>query len=183
MNKILIPTILAATVLIAGIFAFMPVEKASTIHGLIGGTASILTTTMTLPQNNVDILLVIDCGPKGGTVLDIFHDNSPTTGPQKDYELRDIDVSFDGTQDQDRSYRQQLGLTFAGLDNTAYRSLWDQLWDVGKTGFHHFNGIVCPPGEFIVMEWATRNENNDVIVDIYVAFSGDLSASVSTTPL
>ena len=32
MNKLAIPSILAATVLIAGIFAFMPVEKASTIH-------------------------------------------------------------------------------------------------------------------------------------------------------
>ena len=32
MNKLAIPSILAATVLIAGIFAFMPVEKASTVH-------------------------------------------------------------------------------------------------------------------------------------------------------
>jgi branched-chain amino acid transport system substrate-binding protein len=32
MNKLTIPSILAATVLIAGIFAFMPVEKASTLH-------------------------------------------------------------------------------------------------------------------------------------------------------
>ena len=32
MNKLVIPSILAATVLIAGIFAFMPVERASTVH-------------------------------------------------------------------------------------------------------------------------------------------------------
>lgn len=32
MNKLLIPSILAATILIAGIFAFMPVNKASTVH-------------------------------------------------------------------------------------------------------------------------------------------------------
>ena len=36
MNKLTIPSILAATVLIAGIFAFMPVEKASTVHVTIG---------------------------------------------------------------------------------------------------------------------------------------------------
>ena len=35
MNKLLIPTILTATVLIAGIFAFMPVEQASTVHDTI----------------------------------------------------------------------------------------------------------------------------------------------------
>lgn len=33
LNKFLIPTALVATVVIAGIFAFMPVEKASTVHG------------------------------------------------------------------------------------------------------------------------------------------------------
>jgi len=32
MNKLLIPTILVATVMVAGIFAFMPVEQASTVH-------------------------------------------------------------------------------------------------------------------------------------------------------
>ena len=32
MNKIVIPTILAATVLVAGIFAMMPVQKATTVH-------------------------------------------------------------------------------------------------------------------------------------------------------
>ena len=36
MNKLTIPSILAATVLIAGIFAFMPVEKASTVHTTLG---------------------------------------------------------------------------------------------------------------------------------------------------
>jgi len=32
MNKLAIPAILAATVLVAGIFAFMPVQQASTVH-------------------------------------------------------------------------------------------------------------------------------------------------------
>ena len=36
MNKLAIPSILAATVLVAGIFAFMPVEKASTVHTGLG---------------------------------------------------------------------------------------------------------------------------------------------------
>jgi len=35
MNKIIIPSILVATVLIAGAFALMPVEKASTVHTTI----------------------------------------------------------------------------------------------------------------------------------------------------
>jgi len=35
MNKLIIPTILTATVLVAGIFAFMPVQQASTVHTTI----------------------------------------------------------------------------------------------------------------------------------------------------
>jgi len=38
MNKLFIPTILAVIVLVAGIFAFIPVEKASTVHTTIQGT-------------------------------------------------------------------------------------------------------------------------------------------------
>ena len=41
MNKLVIPTILLATVMVAGMFAFMPVEQASTIHaGATGVQAS-----------------------------------------------------------------------------------------------------------------------------------------------
>ena len=49
LNKILIPAALIATVIIAGTFAFMPVEKASTVHGTLA-TSSSQTTT----DNNVD---------------------------------------------------------------------------------------------------------------------------------
>ena len=45
LNKILIPAALLATVIIAGIFAFMPVEKASTVHGNLATSASVTTLT------------------------------------------------------------------------------------------------------------------------------------------
>jgi len=35
MNKAILPSILAATILIAGLFAFAPIEKASTVHTTI----------------------------------------------------------------------------------------------------------------------------------------------------
>ena len=38
MNKLTIPTILVATVMVAGIFAFMPIEQASTVHTTIQDT-------------------------------------------------------------------------------------------------------------------------------------------------
>lgn len=53
LNKFLIPAALVATVIIAGIFAFMPVEKASTVHGTLATTASQTTNTNTI-NTNVD---------------------------------------------------------------------------------------------------------------------------------
>ncbi|MBI3253828.1 MAG: hypothetical protein HYZ56_03860 [Nitrosopumilales archaeon] len=49
MNKFLIPAALVATVIIAGIFAFMPVEKASTVHGTLASSSGQTTT-----DTNVD---------------------------------------------------------------------------------------------------------------------------------
>lgn len=44
MNKITIPTFLVATVLIAGAFALMPVEKATTVHTTIQANTMKLVT-------------------------------------------------------------------------------------------------------------------------------------------
>jgi hypothetical protein len=40
-KKILFPTILATTLLMAGMFAFTPIEKASTIHSSLGGSGQV----------------------------------------------------------------------------------------------------------------------------------------------
>ena len=64
MNKLIIPTILIATVLVAGIFAFMPVEQASTVHETIiadiGGVAIDLVNVAggtNVDNNAVNVLI------------------------------------------------------------------------------------------------------------------------------
>lgn len=47
MNKVLVPSILVIIVLVAGIFAFIPVEKASTVHTTIGGNIDDQNRVMT----------------------------------------------------------------------------------------------------------------------------------------
>ena len=37
MKKIVIPTVLAATIIVAGMFAFMPVQRAATVHSTLAG--------------------------------------------------------------------------------------------------------------------------------------------------
>jgi len=49
MNRLTIPAILAATVLVAGIFAFMPIEQASTVHTTIQASTSQLLSLTASP--------------------------------------------------------------------------------------------------------------------------------------
>ena len=51
MNKIAIPTLLVATIMVAGMFAFAPVEQASTVHTTLGQTIT-LTEEETDDTNN-----------------------------------------------------------------------------------------------------------------------------------
>ena len=53
MNKLMLPAILAATVMVAGIFAFMPVQQASTVHTTLSTAADLATI-----DANVDAILV-----------------------------------------------------------------------------------------------------------------------------
>ena len=52
MNKLTIPAILAATVMVAGMFAFMPVEQASTVH--TSSTTNLSTAAVVISSNTVD---------------------------------------------------------------------------------------------------------------------------------
>ena len=73
MNKLAIPAILVATVLVAGIFAFMPVEKASTVHNTIIGAGGLDLDDISNTQPSIQVVsgsgtgitdgdtVVIDC--------------------------------------------------------------------------------------------------------------------------
>ena len=56
MNKLTIPTILVATVMVAGMFAFMPVDQASTVHATSAlATVEVLTFTDTYLTTGTDV--------------------------------------------------------------------------------------------------------------------------------
>jgi len=62
MNKITIPAILVATVMVAGAFAFMPVEQASTVHTTIQGTQqNLVALELTDTAFAVGDTYTIDC--------------------------------------------------------------------------------------------------------------------------
>ena len=67
MNRLAIPSILAATVLVAGIFALMPVDKASTVHTAIQAAVrdsnTVTDTSLTVGQR----LVLLDLAGTGST--------------------------------------------------------------------------------------------------------------------
>ena len=62
MNKLTIPAILVATVMVAGMFAFMPVQQASTVHDTIQATTtqiqSVASTTAAFAIDDEDELRI-----------------------------------------------------------------------------------------------------------------------------
>src|SRR5574341_1816426 len=62
MKKVVIPTILAATILVAGMFAMMPIQKAATVHTSIiaGGAGNVLLEVTDANVNAADVYTV-DC--------------------------------------------------------------------------------------------------------------------------
>lgn len=93
MKKIVIPAILAATILVAGMFAFMPVQKASTVHTSIGvlnvasGTAdatgatfaNIVAPSSTIKNGSVRALTFTDAGTADTLAVSVCLDATCTS--------------------------------------------------------------------------------------------------------
>ena len=74
MNKLVIPAILVSITLVAGIFAFMPVEKASTVHTTIQGTQ--LTEIASAIDLDTTTNATAGCGNGAGLVFYTFTNNT-----------------------------------------------------------------------------------------------------------
>lgn len=79
LNKFLIPAALIATIVIAGIFAFMPIEKASTVHGSID-------TNVDAEADNLDRFItflknysLFEVNSNSGVVLVLVDDDATDT--------------------------------------------------------------------------------------------------------
>ena len=90
MNKLTIPAILVATVMVAGIFAFIPVEQASTVHSTTLGTIQSVTVTDTdLETGDTLSVTCTDTAILLSIAVDV--EGSHAAG-----DALDINVDFDG---------------------------------------------------------------------------------------
>jgi len=72
MTKLTIPVILVATVMVAGIFAFMPVQQASTVHTVINTSLNNLNIITT---DFVQVAAIANLGNIGQNEVDTFGAN------------------------------------------------------------------------------------------------------------
>jgi len=86
MNKIAIPALLVATIMVAGIFAFAPVEQASTVH----------TTTSSGLITEVETSIILDDGSANThTITYTFNDDSIVYSMQIELGTTEITDNFD----------------------------------------------------------------------------------------
>ncbi len=106
MNKLVIPTILLATVMVAGMFAFMPVDQASTVHTTIQGSQSNQvitliaqdTATTYLATSNADFTLDICFSDNNAGTVDDVQVRAGSGGGTIFLDLRPAGVSAEVVQ-------------------------------------------------------------------------------------
>jgi len=84
----MIPAILAATVMVAGMFAFMPVEQASTVHTTIQASTTQISvqTSQKTAGTGEDFTITCPTGSAGCRILEVYLDDDDLAGG------RDADV-------------------------------------------------------------------------------------------
>jgi len=87
MNKIVIPALLVATVMVAGAFAFLPVEQASTIHTTTGAGLIGETETFTIPDGGSTDTHLLTLTFSDASIVHGLRINVPTDDTTDDYDI------------------------------------------------------------------------------------------------
>lgn len=102
MNKILMPILLSATIIVAGLFAFLPVEQVSAVHTTITDDNQSTTEDMermiilqfstgTTPANDVFLAISADGAGISGSIMGMVIDATTSDGTADlDFECHDL---------------------------------------------------------------------------------------------
>ena len=164
MHKLTIPTILIATVLIAGIFALMPIEKAITVHTTIQSSQftnlKTVFVTDTSSQNATAGCGVGNAGLAYWTVTNATLANANAAGNLPS-------TSFILTTDGDTEDGDEITITLGA----NYTTLSGTVAVIGSTAKDIIIGAAAPVSE----------EVGDIILSVQCQ-SGDTAVAESVTP-
>ena len=143
MMKYTIPTFLALTIIVAGIFAFMPIDEARTVHTTIQASTVQISVTDSTTTNGVDEDILITCPTTsdGCQILEVYVEE--TASQNVIFDAIDATINGDAIAD----------MVDINPDNTinGAREL------IGQAG-----GIAFGPGDIISLE--TTGATSDTAV-------------------
>jgi len=195
--KLTIPIILSVAILIAGVFAFMPVEKASTVHPTIlaaVGEFKIHSLEKTLPKNTGDPLGGDDKTWTLTAVTDVivrgvYHDSTPNLIAEL---CTFADHKVHGSDTSTQVHCTQTGYRIVDMEVAGSELQTGQqhrLKAGGKTvtfpvqiqtdnhvqlsEFPQFSNYALKAGDTIVMVFDTLKKDNDVRIDVIFAVTGE----------
>ena len=123
MNNKTIPALLAVTVMIAGIFAFMPVEQASTVHTTIQETGTnYVEVTATGTVNDDDFLITCPTTSDACRIQEIFLDDDTTNDtidPGNAVLAIDGEAAFVSAADTGAAAQQNTVVALTGVSGTT----------------------------------------------------------------
>jgi len=165
MNRLIFPTILSGIILFALVFAYFPVNEASTVHGTIGNTATILESQKTLPANSDDVTWTIACTTSGNIITAIWADNSATPdGDNEDFDLVDLKIAGN-------DYRTGIfNVSFS--DGEFIYDVLSQIENAANTKVGR-SPIPCPAGDTVTLVFDNNfPDPDDVILNLIVTVQG-----------
>jgi len=170
MNKFAIPTILLATVMVAGMFAFAPVDQASTVHSTVGSTAILFELEKTLPSNDDDVSWTLDCGD-GVMVTAIFVDNTATPDDNES-QFNWIDITLGGTSLEWASDAGTIG-TIGQFDIEEWRDLI-RVAEQKEDG-SAFGPITCTADDDLVLTFDADGQVDTTVLNMIIVVQGNTS--------
>jgi len=194
-NKLPIIIGLAAILAIAGIFAFAPVEQASTVHDTIGKGGSTVTITKTLDSDGTDVTFTF-VSENNALIDEILIDNTPTfsdgalctlktvfnSNPSNDGKIKCKDSRF-RVQDFTNGESQILPGNYKDNCHTAAKNILSarMMLEIGFgscPGGDITNVIPVKAGDELVLTLDASGNANDVKVKVTFAFSGGNDATL-----
>ena len=181
MNKLTIPAILTATIMVAGMFAFMPVEQASTVHLSAAGASTQLKTVTAAAVLGAVIdggtVTTLTC-PGGCVVKDITVTIVNDTGDEE------VNITADTITVDGNIINHEVFDVVAGLDTTDL-----SLFQTGVGATNIFDSAVGVVPEIVVedtmaLTWTdiagTYTATDSLLVKFIIEETADVTATAAT---
>ena len=167
MNKLAIPSILAATVLIAGIFAFMPVEKASTVHTGLAEKIDAVQNDVGVIKNTTTKLMTLEL-----TDGELEDEDMYTLVCDKSYTVIGILANVRGAVN-----KEDVEITVTGGVGVSEKKIWSR---AGAQLFIERNIPVIAGGN-VVLTVAEGDDDHDEEVDLTISVLAPNNAKCETS--